>query len=102
MKALVAGLALLALAPAARAGTDAACGVKVSSQRGAAPLRVTFHATCASKHYRWRFGDGAGATGRTVSHRFLGGRFTPMLSTDRGRTTVPAVTSVSLRVVAPT
>ena len=75
--------------------------MKVSAERGAAPLRVTFRATCASAKYRWRFGDGARAEGRTVRHTFLGGRFAPTLVTASGVTKLPAVTSVALTIAAP-
>ena len=95
LRAVVALVAVLAAAPAAEA-RDAACPVKVSSARGAAPLRVTFHAKCASPAYRWRFGDGTTAHGRTVTHTFGGGRFSPVLTTKSGRTKLAPVTSVAL------
>ncbi len=97
MRGVVVVLATLALAPAAHA----ACPVAVSRDHGAAPLRVTFHAGCVSKAYTWRFGDGTTATGRTVRHTFRGGRFAPVLRTDRGAQKVAPVTSIALRLVAP-
>jgi lipoprotein-anchoring transpeptidase ErfK/SrfK len=104
MKVLLRGsivlAAVLAVAPAANARTTA-CGVKVSTVSGAAPLRVTFHAECASPDYRWRFGDGTRAHGRTVTHAFGGGRFSPVLTTKRGTTRIRPITSVALTVVAP-
>jgi hypothetical protein len=75
--------------------------VTVSRALGAAPLRVTFHARCASKPYRWRFGDGTAARGRTVTHTFRGGRFSPVLVSARGTTRLTPVTSVALTVDAP-
>jgi lipoprotein-anchoring transpeptidase ErfK/SrfK len=98
--AVVIALAVLAFAPAAGAGR-AACPVKVSSATGAAPLRVTFHAKCASLAYHWRFGDGTRASGRTVTHTFGGGRFSPVLTTGPGLTKLAPLTSVALTVVAP-
>jgi peptidoglycan hydrolase-like protein with peptidoglycan-binding domain len=97
MRGVFVAVAALALAPAAHA----ACPVKVSKTSGAAPLRVTFRAGCASTVYRWRFGDGARAEGRAVSHAFRGGRFAPVLVTDAGPQPVRPVTSVSLRLLAP-
>jgi hypothetical protein len=96
-------LAALAFAPAAQAGATAGkpCPVKVSAERGAAPLKVTFRARCASPTYRWRFGDGSIATGKVVKHTFAGGRFNPLLVTEAGRTRVRPVTSVALSVVGP-
>src|SRR5262245_51134904 len=104
MKVLLRGVivlgAILALAPVADAHA-ARCPVNVSSASGAAPLRVTFHAKCTSGTYRWRFGDGTRAAGRTVKHSFRGGRFSPTLVTDRGATRIAPITSVALTVVAP-
>jgi lipoprotein-anchoring transpeptidase ErfK/SrfK len=97
MRGAVLILATLALAPAA----NAACPVAVSRDHGAAPLHVTFRAGCGSKLYRWRFGDGTTATGRTVRHTFRAGRFTPVLKTDHAVRKVAPVTSISLRLVAP-
>jgi L,D-transpeptidase catalytic domain/Putative peptidoglycan binding domain/PKD domain len=97
MRVVVAVFALLALAPAA----NAACPVKVSPSRGAAPLRVTFHAACGTGTYRWRFGDGKVGRGRTVTHAYPGGRFTPTLTTRDGTRKLPPVTSVALSFVAP-
>src|SRR6185312_10759889 len=68
---------------------------------GAAPLRVTLRATCTANVYRWRFGDGTGAKGRTVHHTFRAGRFVPVLRTGRGVQQVAPVTSIALRLVAP-
>ena len=94
--AVVAALSL-ALAPAAHA----ACPASVSVDRGAAPLRVTFHAGCRSSKYRWAFGDGTTAQGRTVHHTYGGGRFQPVVTTDAGAHPVAPVTSVSLHLTAP-
>src|SRR5262245_22313008 len=100
MRAVVVALALLAIAPTAEARA-ASCPVTVSRASGAAPLRVTFHARCRSKAYHWRFGDGAVSSGRTVSHTFRGGRFSPVLRAQRGTTRLAPVTSVALTVSAP-
>jgi peptidoglycan hydrolase-like protein with peptidoglycan-binding domain len=96
-RAVVVAASFLALAPAAHA----ACPVKVSVDRGAAPLRVTFRAGCVSRHYRWSFGDGKTGHGRIVSHLYSGGRFAASLETDKGRSRVMPVTSVELKVTGP-
>jgi peptidoglycan hydrolase-like protein with peptidoglycan-binding domain len=87
----------LALAPAAHA----ACPVSVSAVRGSAPLRVTFHAACDSAQYRWTFGDGTVAQGRTARHTYGGGRYLPVLTTVSGRHKLGPITSVELRLTAP-
>jgi hypothetical protein len=75
--------------------------VKVSVDRGAAPLRVTFHAGCVSRRYRWSFGDGKTARGRVISHLYAAGRFRPALTTDTGTSRAAPVTSVELKVAGP-
>ncbi len=99
-RVLFAVVVVLALAPAAHAA-HAACPVKVSLARGAAPLRVSFRATCASESYRWAFGDGKVARGRSVAHTYAGGRFTPVLATGSGAHRLAPVTSVALSLSAP-
>lgn len=73
----------------------------MSSVRGAAPLRVSFRATCRSASYRWAFGDGTVAHGRTATHTYRGGRYTPVLVTASGSVRLRPVTSVALSLVAP-
>ena len=90
-------LATLAFAPAAHA----ACPVTVSAVRGAAPLRLSFHAGCPSAAYRWSFGDGTAGDGPSATHAYAGGRFAPTLSTDSGTQRLPVITSVALSLVAP-
>jgi hypothetical protein len=97
MRGVVVVLAVLVLAPAAHA----ACPVTVSRDHGAAPLRVTFRAGCASTVYRWSFGDGAVTGRRTVTHVFRAGSFTPELLTDRGPQRLAPIASIALRLVAP-
>lgn len=97
MRPIAAVLAGLAFAPAAHA----ACPVVVSASRGAAPLRVSFHAACDSATYRWDFGDGTHADGTTATHAYAGGRFTPSLTTDAGVQRLSPVTAVALSVVVP-
>ena len=90
-------IATLAFAPAAHA----ACPVTVSAMRGAAPLRLSFHARCPSAGYHWDFGDGMAGDGVSVTHTYAGGRFTPALSTDSGTQRLAVITSVALSLVAP-
>src|SRR5436305_11693588 len=97
MKAVVGVLVGLMFAPVAHA----ACPVTVSRSHGAAPLDVTFRAACDSTVFRWRFGDGSTAEGRTVALSFRGGRFVPVLQTDTGAQRLDPVTSIALRLVAP-
>lgn len=97
MRPIAAVLAGLAVAPAAHA----ACAVEVSASRGAAPLRVSFHAACDSATYRWNFGDRTHAEGATATHAYAGGRFTPSLTTDAGAQRLSPVTAVALSVVVP-
>jgi peptidoglycan hydrolase-like protein with peptidoglycan-binding domain len=93
----VSAVAVLVIAPAAHA----ACPVRVSTVRGAAPLRVVFRATCTSATYRWAFGDGRIGYGSRVSHTYAGGRFTPTLTTASGTQRIAPVTSVALTLIAP-
>ncbi|NUR75434.1 MAG: L,D-transpeptidase family protein [Thermoleophilia bacterium] len=86
-----------AFAPAAQA----ACGQTQSAVSGAAPLTVTFTAACASSAYTWSFGDGASATGQTVTHTFRAGYWRPALQTDAGPEGVQPVTSITLHLSAP-
>ena len=96
MRGRAAALALLALAVVAWAPDAGAapgkCRVKVSAVRGEAPLRVTYRALCPSAAYRWSFGDGRSASGRTVTHVFRAGRYSPKLTTKTGRVPLPTVT----------
>ena len=85
------------LAPAA----NAACGQKHTAVSGAAPLKVTFTASCVSSAYRWRFGDGATAVGQKVTHTFRAGAWRPSLQTDSGVEPGRPVTSIALRLSAP-
>ena len=90
-------LSSLAFAPAAHA----ACGGTHTVLSGAAPLKVTFTAACASTTYAWRFGDGATAVGQTVTHTFRPGSWQPTLQTDVGVEKTRPVTSIAVHVSAP-
>jgi PKD domain len=92
-------VAVIALAAAPVA--NAACPIHVSDEKGAAPLRVTFRAGCASASYRWDFGDGKTAVRRTVVHTYGGRRFRPTLTASSGHIRLTPITSVLLEVVAP-
>ena len=94
---ILVGVAALAFAPAARAG----CGVTTTTLTGRAPLTVSLTAQCESSAYAWDFGDGTGATGRTVQHVYSAGSWRPALTSDAGADKVGPVTSVSLTVSLP-
>jgi PKD repeat protein len=93
--------AALVLAPATHAAGPGPCGVTTTVGRGAAPLTVSFTATCSSGSYEWQFGDGAVATGQTVQHVFAAGAWYPKLTTDLGTDSLPPVTSISVSLAAP-
>jgi N-acetylmuramoyl-L-alanine amidase len=95
-RGLIAVVAAACWAPAAEA-----CDVVVSPASGQAPLQVTYTALCESTAYRWSFGDGTSADGRSVSHSFVAGRFTGSLSTDGGTDALAPVTSLGLTLQAP-
>jgi Putative peptidoglycan binding domain/L,D-transpeptidase catalytic domain len=97
---------LLAFAVAALVFTPAShaagpCGVTTNVGRGAAPLVVTFTATCSSGSYQWQFGDGQQAVGQTAQHAFAAGAWYPKLTTDLGTDALPPVTSISVSLSAP-
>jgi len=98
--ALVAVVALV-LVPAASPAQRDACSVTATPVRGAAPLQVTFTATCTSSSYAWSFGDGQQAQGASVVHDYAAGLWAPELTTDAGPQTLPAVTSISLALTGP-
>jgi len=93
-------LALLA-APAAAPAARADCTVTATPTRGAAPLQVTFTATCASSAYTWSFGDGSQATGASAQHAYGAGLWQPTLTTDGGVQQLPSVTAVSISLTGP-
>ncbi|MCX6100086.1 MAG: PKD domain-containing protein [Candidatus Bipolaricaulota bacterium] len=74
--ALLAGV-LLAIAGCTEAPSVVAC-IQADPTIGHAPLTVAFDAACtyvpperaASYDYRWEFGDGADASGRSTIHTF--------------------------------
>lgn len=100
MRRIVAlAVAALVFAPASHAAGP--CGVTTSVGRGAAPLVVTFTATCSAGSYQWQFGDGQQAVGQSVQHVYAAGAWYPKLATDLGTDTLPPVTSISIRLTAP-
>jgi lipoprotein-anchoring transpeptidase ErfK/SrfK len=101
---LAAAAALLILAPAAPGATPLV-SIQTSSPSGAAPLRVTFEASGDAASYRWDFGDGTAADGRTAEHTYAAGRWTATLTarSTNGETatqTAP-VTAYGLTLTAP-
>jgi lipoprotein-anchoring transpeptidase ErfK/SrfK len=96
-RAALVALVFLVFAPAARAG----CGLTSTPVTGAAPLTVTFTATCDSQVYNWDFGDGRQAGERTVTHVFSAGYWRPTLASDTGLEPARPVTSISLALSGP-
>src|SRR2546421_3393755 len=72
---LVLGIALLSFGPAAPAAPPDLT-VEVSRTDGGAPLTVTFTAVGEAASYRWDFGDGSTADGKSVQHTYQAGRWT--------------------------
>lgn len=72
-----------------------------SALSGAAPLTVTFTASCASASYTWDFGDGQTAVGRTAQHTYQAGYWRPSLTSDTGAEPGAPVTAIALRLHAP-
>ena len=75
----VLGVALLSFGPAAAAAPPDLT-VEVSRTDGGAPLKVTFTAVGEAASYRWDFGDGSTADGRSVEHTYQAGRWTASLT----------------------
>jgi N-acetylmuramoyl-L-alanine amidase len=96
-RAALVALAFLAFAPAAHAG----CGVTATPVVGAAPLTVTFTATCTAASYAWDFGDNAQASGQSVQHVYGAGAWRPTLTTETGAEAAPPVTAISLIITGP-
>jgi N-acetylmuramoyl-L-alanine amidase len=92
-------LAALVFTPASHAAGP--CGVTTSVIRGAAPLVMTFTATCSAGSYQWQFGDGQQAVGQSVQHVYAAGAWYPRLTTDLGTDSLPPVTSISVTLTAP-
>ncbi|HEY6017284.1 MAG TPA: PKD domain-containing protein, partial [Gaiellaceae bacterium] len=95
------GVVLVGTVAALWAPAAHACDVQASAAAGAAPLSVTYTALCESSVYRWSFGDGATAEGKSVTHDFGAGRFSPTLQTDAATDALPQVTATSLTLAAP-
>lgn len=82
----------------ASAQTSAPCA-SASRLAGAAPLAVTFTASCDATSYHWDFGDGTAADGPTVAHTFGTGRFAVVL-TATGADGTPHVERLGLEAFA--
>lgn len=91
----------LVVAPAASSSRQDACAVTATPITGAAPLQVTFTASCTSASYTWTFGDGQQAEGASVEHVYAAGRWTPSLGTDGATQTLPDITSIALTLAGP-
>jgi PKD repeat protein len=76
---LVCAVALLILVPAATGATPLV-SIQATPGAGPAPLHVTFAATGDAAIYRWDFGDGSSAEGRTAEHTYAAGRWTATLT----------------------
>jgi L,D-transpeptidase catalytic domain/PKD domain/Putative peptidoglycan binding domain len=73
-------LCAVLLGPAgASARTTAPCA-SASHVSGAAPLTVSFSASCGEASYHWDFGDGTSADGPSAGHTFGAGRFAVVLT----------------------
>jgi PKD repeat protein len=103
-RGLVCSVALLIVVPTA-AGAAPVVTIQTTPATGAAPLHVTFAATGDSAAYRWDFGDGSSAEGRTVEHTYTAGRWTATLTAQSadGETTTQtaAVTAYGLTLAGP-
>jgi lipoprotein-anchoring transpeptidase ErfK/SrfK len=101
---LACAVALLILVPAA-AGATPLVSIQTTPAAGAAPLHVTFTATGDAATYRWDFGDGSSAEGRTADHTYAAGRWTATLTalSAAGETTTQTttVTAYGLTLTAP-
>jgi PKD repeat protein len=75
---LACAVALLILVPAATGATPLV-SIQATPVAGPAPLHVTFAATGDAAIYRWDFGDGSSAAGRTAEHTYAAGRWTATL-----------------------
>ena len=72
-------ISLLIFVPAA-VGATPVVSIQTTPATGAAPLHVAFTATGDAASYRWDFGDGSSADGRTAEHTYAAGRWTATLT----------------------
>ena len=101
---LACALALLILVPAAT-GARPLVSIQATPAAGAAPLHVTFAATGDAAAYRWDFGDGTSAEGRTTEHTYAAGRWTATLTaqsaTGETTTQTAAIAAYALTLAGP-
>jgi PKD repeat protein len=101
---LACAVALLILAPAAT-GAAPTVSIQATPTAGAAPLHVALAATGDAAAYRWDFGDGTSAEGRTAEHTYAAGRWTATLTalaaTGETATQTAAVTAYGLTLAGP-
>jgi PKD repeat protein len=97
-------VALLILVPAATGATPLV-SIQATPAAGPAPLHVTFAATGDAAAYRWDFGDGSSAEGRTAEHTYAAGRWTATLAAQSAdgetATQTTTVTAYGLTLAGP-
>jgi PKD repeat protein len=101
---LACAVALLILVPAAT-GAAPLVSIQATPGTGPAPLHVSFAATGDAAAYRWDFGDGSSADGRTAEHTYATGRWTATLTAQsaagESATQTAAVTAYGLTLAGP-
>ena len=97
-------VALLILVPAATGATPLV-SIQATPTAGPTPLHVTFAATGDAAAYRWDFGDGTSAEGRTAEHTYAAGRWTAILTaqsaTGETATQTAQITAYGLTLAGP-
>jgi PKD repeat protein len=97
-------VSFLILVPAA-AGAAPVVSIQTTPATGAAPLHVAFTAIGDAASYRWDFGDGSSADGRTAEHTYAAGRWTATLTARSAggetSTQTAAITAYGLTLAGP-